>query len=170
MTAIVSVGDLNGDGNPDVVARKADGTLWLYPGNGSNGFGTPTQLAPTVDWAGMTAIEGVADFNGDGHVDLVARDSTGAVWLYPFTGAAVIGTPMQLTERPRRSTSRPSRPSSVSATSTTTATSDLLVRDTAGVLWLLPGNGSGGLGTPVKVGNRLAGLFDRRRRRFQSRR
>ncbi|MEV5280179.1 N-acetylmuramoyl-L-alanine amidase [Streptomyces sp. NPDC052811] len=32
--AIVSSGDLNGDGKPDLTGRDADGKLWFYPGNG----------------------------------------------------------------------------------------------------------------------------------------
>jgi hypothetical protein len=38
MTAIVGVGDFNGDGHPDLVGRDAAGDLWLYPGNGAGGF------------------------------------------------------------------------------------------------------------------------------------
>ncbi|MFF4184057.1 N-acetylmuramoyl-L-alanine amidase [Streptomyces sp. NPDC001691] len=34
--AIVSSGDLNGDGKPDLTARDADGKLWFYPGNGGS--------------------------------------------------------------------------------------------------------------------------------------
>lgn len=28
----------------------------------------------------------LVDFNGDGHVDLLARDAGGALWLYPSNG------------------------------------------------------------------------------------
>ena len=37
-------------------------------------------------WNGMTAIVGAGDFNGDGHPDLVARDGTGRLWLFPGNG------------------------------------------------------------------------------------
>jgi hypothetical protein len=40
----------------------------------------------------MTAIAAVGDLNGDGHPDLVGRDSTGSVWLYPNTGSATLGS------------------------------------------------------------------------------
>src|SRR5205085_4748931 len=37
--AVIAAGDWDGDGHSDLVARKAaDGTLWLYEGNGVGGF------------------------------------------------------------------------------------------------------------------------------------
>lgn len=44
-TNIVSNGDHNGDSNPDLIARRgSDQTLWLYPGNGTGGFGSGVQI------------------------------------------------------------------------------------------------------------------------------
>jgi murein DD-endopeptidase MepM/ murein hydrolase activator NlpD len=44
-SSIVSNGDHNGDTNPDLIARRAsDQTLWLYPGNGTGGFGNGVQV------------------------------------------------------------------------------------------------------------------------------
>jgi FG-GAP-like repeat len=37
-STIISSWDFNGDGKSDVLARGADGTLWMYPGNGTGGF------------------------------------------------------------------------------------------------------------------------------------
>jgi len=36
----------NGDGKTDLLARKADGSLWLYPGNGmsTGSFLSPSQV------------------------------------------------------------------------------------------------------------------------------
>ena len=36
-------GDLNGDRTPDLLARDGAGDLWLYPGNGAGGWGTPSR-------------------------------------------------------------------------------------------------------------------------------
>ena len=33
-------GDWTGDGKPDLLARKANGELWLVAGNGKGGFGS----------------------------------------------------------------------------------------------------------------------------------
>ena len=40
-STIISSGDFNGDAKSDVLARGRDGTLWLYPGNGTGGFQAP---------------------------------------------------------------------------------------------------------------------------------
>jgi hypothetical protein len=37
-TALVGPGDWNGDGAADLLARRTDGSLTLYPGNGAGGF------------------------------------------------------------------------------------------------------------------------------------
>jgi len=40
-STIISVGDLNGDGKSDLLGRGSDGRLWMYPGTGTGGMGTP---------------------------------------------------------------------------------------------------------------------------------
>ncbi|WP_344075771.1 N-acetylmuramoyl-L-alanine amidase [Streptomyces crystallinus] len=86
--AMVSTGDLNGDGRADLVARDGSGVLWYYKGTG-----TPTApYAPRVQvgggWQGYNALLGPSDLNGDGKGDLVARDSSGVLWYYKGTGSA----------------------------------------------------------------------------------
>jgi len=38
LVQILGVGDYNGDGTSDLLARSGDGRLWLYPGNGQSGL------------------------------------------------------------------------------------------------------------------------------------
>ena len=40
-TALTAGGDFSGDGNADILARKSDGSLLLYRGNGAGGFISP---------------------------------------------------------------------------------------------------------------------------------
>lgn len=84
MTAIVGAGDFNGDGFPDILARDAAGTLWLYPGNGADALGTPVALG--TGWNGFSIVS-VGDFNHDQKQDVLARDSSGTLWLYPGNGS-----------------------------------------------------------------------------------
>lgn len=43
-STIISSGDFNGDGKSDVLGRDWNGTLWMYPGNGTGGFLAPKAL------------------------------------------------------------------------------------------------------------------------------
>ncbi len=86
MDLIMSPGDFNGDGRPDVLARSAStGQLLLYPGTGT-GLGS-SSVAGT-NWSGMKTIIGVGDVDGDGNDDLVAYvTSTSNLLLYSGNGA-----------------------------------------------------------------------------------
>ncbi|MDN4645555.1 GH25 family lysozyme [Arthrobacter sp. PsM3] len=83
--ALVAVQDFNGDGKGDLLARKPDGSLWFYPGNGTGAYGTPKKIGD-YGWEVFDAFAGVGDFNGDGKNDLVARKPDGTLWLYQGTG------------------------------------------------------------------------------------
>jgi hypothetical protein len=76
--------DVTGDGFTDLVARKADGTLWLYPNNIVRDNGRPYSENRQIGsgWNGFDRILG-ADVTGDGFTDLVARKADGTLWLYP---------------------------------------------------------------------------------------
>ena len=55
MTLVAGPGDLTRDGRRDLVALRADGTLWAYPHQGNATLGTARQLA-----VGLTEVLSLA--------------------------------------------------------------------------------------------------------------
>ncbi len=77
-------GDFDGDGAGDIVARRDDGTLWLYPTTGTGGWGTPRQIGK--GWGSLELLFSPGDFDGDGLVDVLARNTAGELVLYSGNG------------------------------------------------------------------------------------
>ena len=93
---ITAVGDFNGDGRRgDVVTNDSSGRLWLFAGR-SNGTLEPRKQIGSSGWQGMTALVGAGDMNSDGKNDLVARDGSGRLWLYPGKGNGAMGPRQQI--------------------------------------------------------------------------
>lgn len=66
----IAVGDLNGDGNPDLVVSDNNGSMLVFLNKGNGTFGNPTSY-PVVNpfWVAL------ADVNHDGHLDVIAANS-----------------------------------------------------------------------------------------------
>jgi hypothetical protein len=87
----VGVGDFNGDGHPDLVAR-AGGQLWLVPGTGPASIGTPVLLPGS--WGVYDLVSGAGDVTNDRKPDIVARAArTGLVYVFPGDGHGGLGHP-----------------------------------------------------------------------------
>ncbi|MFE4197826.1 chitobiase/beta-hexosaminidase C-terminal domain-containing protein [Paenarthrobacter sp. NPDC056912] len=138
MTAILAPGDFSGDGKSDVLARDSSGALWLYKGDGLGKFSAGrTQVG--AGWNAMNAIFSTGDFNGDSKTDVLARDTAGALWLYPGSGAGAWGTRTQIGSGWNTMTALLG-PGDFNGN----GKADVLARDANGNLWLYPGNGTGG--------------------------
>jgi hypothetical protein len=140
-TALLSPGDWSGDGKPDLLARTSDGLLLLYRGNGSGGFVSGSGEQIGTGWASLTALIAPRDWNGDGHPDILARTSEGALLMYRGNGsggflyptAQQIGSGWQVFTALLGPTdwNGDGKP-------------DLLARDGDGKLFVYRGNGTGG--------------------------
>lgn len=87
LNLLETAGDFDGDGFSDLIGRSAAGALYLYRGDGVGGYDPAAREQIGSGWNGMSAIVSGQDFNGDGHIDVAAREqSTGYLWLYPGEG------------------------------------------------------------------------------------
>lgn len=91
MGEVVVAGDWDGSGRPQLLAvEKSTGTLWHYPGDGRGGWGA--RRAVGKSWGGMRDLVGGADWDRDGHVDLLAQLASGEVRIYRGNGKGGWGT------------------------------------------------------------------------------
>ena len=77
----IAIADVNGDGNPDIVAG---GTTGILLGNGNGTFHSGTPLPPDASGTLLWAFA-AGDLNGDGKVDIVYADTENQV-VVPLFG------------------------------------------------------------------------------------
>jgi hypothetical protein len=136
---ITALGPLKANGTGDLVARDSAGVLWYYHGTGSSKAPFATRTRIGGGWNIYNQIVGAGDITGDGHPDLVARDSAGVLWLYRGTGL----TTTPLANRTRVCAGWNIYNQILAAGDITgDGHPDLLTRDTAGVLWYYRGTGN----------------------------
>ncbi len=108
---------------------------------------TSTNKAYVVSYgtASVRIIDGTVeqpvknDFNGDGYTDLLARETSGVLWLYPGDGSGGWLTRAQVGQGWNVMTALVA-PGDFNGD----GNPDVLARDGGGLLWLYPGNGSSG--------------------------
>lgn len=144
---VTGVGDVTGDGNPDLLARTHAGALYLYPGNGTAGSGTPygSRVALGGGWDIYSQILGGGDFNNDGKTDLLAATPGGALYMYPGNGAG-------FGNRVARGTGWNMYNQLQVMTSSEAGTSWVVGRDSGGKMWSYRPNASGGFDSRVAMG------------------
>ncbi|WP_432096973.1 FG-GAP-like repeat-containing protein [Streptomyces sp. bgisy100] len=84
MANLTPVGDLTGDGKPDMLAVEVStGDLYRYAGPGYGGSGARVKLG--YGWNAMSDIVGTGDLTGDGVADIIALDKQSGD-LYRYSG------------------------------------------------------------------------------------
>ncbi|MCA2218990.1 glycoside hydrolase domain-containing protein [Jidongwangia harbinensis] len=136
MNAVLRIGDRNGDGHEDVLARQAsNGDLWFHPGTGS-GLGDRTRAG--AGWNTVREMTAPGDFNRDGYPDLIAVQGAN-LYLYRSTADG------QFTPRVQIGTGGWDAMSELAGVGDfdRDGYTDMVARSTNGNLYLYPGRGNG---------------------------
>ncbi|MFD0141453.1 MULTISPECIES: FG-GAP repeat domain-containing protein [unclassified Streptomyces] len=78
--------DLDGDGRSDLVATDGAGVLWFYKSTGNYAKPYAPRLRVGSGWQIYNSITAVGNIAGTAAGDLVARDTSGVLWLYQGNG------------------------------------------------------------------------------------
>ncbi len=81
-------GDLNGDGNADVVVVNADQTVSVFIAKGDGSLRARRDFIPAGDPRGVALV----DVNRDGHADVALADLAGFVTVFLNAGDGTLGT------------------------------------------------------------------------------
>lgn len=154
-TQVIAAGiDFDGDHQPDVIAKGANGDLLLYRGNGVGGWagtGAPTKIGN--NWSKIEIGFHAGDFDRDGKSDIIARAKDGTLWLYPTNGKGGWGTARQIGHGWHKMTAILS-PGDFDGD----GKSDVLARTKDGLLYLYRGNGTGGWLSGAAIGKGWGGI------------
>ncbi|WP_367322144.1 FG-GAP repeat domain-containing protein [Streptomyces sp. HUAS ZL42] len=143
---LTSPGDVTKDGRPDLIARNpSTGAVYLYKGTSTGTLAARVKLYD--NWKAYKKVVGVGDLNGDGVGDLLAQDKSNNLYRYLGTGKGTFSGRVRLFANWGGSYNVVVGVGDI----TGDGKADLVARDTAGVLYRIPGTGTGTFGSRVKI-------------------
>jgi len=86
---VFTVGDVNGDGFPDVMARDHTGVLYFYAGTGSATAPFKARVKVGTGWNMYTQLVGA---NGR----IIGRDTSGKLWSYQVNASGVMASRVEI--------------------------------------------------------------------------
>ncbi|MFD6811621.1 FG-GAP repeat domain-containing protein, partial [Streptomyces anthocyanicus] len=144
----VPVGDVNGDRCADVFVRVGGDLRAYRPGCGKVVTASSPYTLVGSGWGQYDQLTSPGDVNGDGYVDLVARQaSTGDVYFYAGTATHAVKARVRIAAD-WKLYKRVVGAGDLNGD----GRGDLLGVDAAGVLWRYYGTATGGVAPRVKVG------------------
>ncbi|MGW2305546.1 FG-GAP-like repeat-containing protein [Streptomyces sp. NPDC001809] len=94
---VVPVGDDNGDGNGELLARDTSGTFWYYTGKGNGTLATRVQGSSAGGWEGVPQFGGASNSPvASTKEGLLARNSAGTMFWYGSRTNGVLTSRSQL--------------------------------------------------------------------------
>jgi hypothetical protein len=145
--AVVSPGDVTGDGRADLLTRSAStGKLYVYANNGAGGF--KARVLVGSGFGGYKRLIAAGDIDGNGKNDLLAIDASNELWRFSGTGTGTF-KPRSLVFKDW-GTSYKDVVGGLDLSGDRRA--DLISLDKDGRAWLNRGNGQGGFAGRSQVG------------------
>lgn len=145
MDTLLSVGNWDGTGGDDLVARqKSSGRLLLYPGDGRGALRNPRAISGNVSH--LASLASVGDFDKDGRPDLAAVDPRSSSIVLLRGSGAGLDAPVRLSSP--RGLSRVHGVGDLNRD----GNADLGWTDTTGRAHVMLGNGRGGALRTVTMG------------------
>ena len=141
---MVGVRDITGDGKPDMLAREKSGALWLFKGTGNPSTPFYGRVKAGVGWYIYNEIVSVGDLTGDGKPDVMAREPSGAMWLFRGNATSTLFQSRLKVGNGYQTYNSMVGPSDLNRDGKV----DFVGRDATGMLWTLPGSGTTALFTP----------------------
>jgi hypothetical protein len=133
---LAAVGDITGDGHPDLMGQPAGKAMRIYPGNGSTGF-LPSYVAHAA--ISSNRHTGLGLWDGDGSPDSLLRRSDGSLVVYRGNGPGGLLGPRKI-----GSGAKPYDWLQAVGDANGDGRPDVVARQSGtGKLWLLPGTGTG---------------------------
>ncbi|MFI9804536.1 FG-GAP-like repeat-containing protein [Streptomyces sp. NPDC052301] len=140
-------GDFTGDGRPDLLVGRSDGTVTLYPAVGASGLGREVRMAGAGSvWKNAVQLT-AGQFDGQGAADLLVRWSDGRLALYTGVGPGTFGPEQPLAAKGTWTDAALLAGGAFAGSAGT----DLLVRWRDGSLDTYAGTSTAGLGTRSRV-------------------
>ena len=136
------------------IAGLVNGTRYAFQilARNAAGPGPYSALSSPATPITTAAVTRLSDFTRDGITDLVARDATGTLWLYPGNGSGGLLARRKMGSGWNTLTAIVT-PGDVNGD----GIADVIGRTSAGALWLYPGNAAGTLVTRRRIGSGWGG-------------